>query len=156
MENISDNSELTAKKAIITLIKAIRFALSKEIYSPEESDIIIKSMKMFEPNLKNEGDYGWDKVPVDVQMNYMNQCDSFIQSDEKFNNFKRDTHYQKILEGGDHIVGTHAIDWLKNTGGYSPFLVSEPTPLEDIPNVTPCLSKLAAISPTQEITPSFK
>ena len=118
MENISNNSELTAKKAIVTLIKAIRLALSKEIYSPEESDIIIKSMKMFEPNLKNEGDYGWDKVPVDVQMNYMNQCDAFVQSDEKFNNFKRDTHYQKILEGGDHIVGTHAIDWLKNTGGY--------------------------------------
>ena len=62
--------------------------------------------------------------------------------------------YDPGVDGDDtkskQINSKSSCTWL-----YSPFFVKEPTPREEIPKVTPCLNKLAAISPTQDITPPF-
>ena len=58
--------------------------------------------------------HGWDKCPPNNFVNYVNKCKLFATNNDLFINFKRDIDYQKILEGGEIVVGDMAISNIIN------------------------------------------
>ncbi len=70
--------------------------------------------------------FGWDKCPEDNFRKYFNKCEMFSQNDELFNNFKRDPDYQKILEGGEQVVGEMAINNIKGKNKFATLLFNLP------------------------------
>lgn len=67
-------------------------------------------MKEFELSDK----LGWDHCPDDNAKNYINACKRFVASDEDFQTFRQDKDYGKILEGGEHVVGSAYLERIKN------------------------------------------
>lgn len=95
--------------------------------------------------------YGWDKCPDDNLVKYMNKCESFATNDEMFDNFKRDTDYQKILEGGEQVVGEMAINNIKSKNKFGTLLMHLPTLKENDLYGNPILREYDSLG---EISPS--
>ncbi|MEK9181599.1 MAG: putative sugar O-methyltransferase [Patescibacteria group bacterium] len=66
--------------------------------------------------------YGWDSPDKEVATNYINTCISFVNDDTLFKNFKRDPHFQKILEGNEFDVGEIALKSIDNLGKREEFV----------------------------------
>lgn len=67
----------------------------------------------------DENKNGWDKVEYNIFRNYINKCQLFASNDELFNNFRMDSDYQKILEGGEIVVGDMAIHNIINKNKFN-------------------------------------
>jgi hypothetical protein len=61
--------------------------------------------------------YGWAKVSSGIAQNYILKCRSFSGDDFKFQKFRQDADYKKILEGGDHSVGQMHLERIKRDHG---------------------------------------
>lgn len=61
-----------------------------------------------------EDKLGWDHCPDTNAERYINSCRRFVSSDVEFSTFRQDADYKKILEGGEHIVGSLYLDRIKS------------------------------------------
>ena len=66
--------------------------------------------------------YGWDSPNKEVATNYINMCISFVKDNTLFKNFKREPHFQKILEGNELDVGEIALKSIDNLGKREEFV----------------------------------
>lgn len=69
--------------------------------------------------MNNENVYGWDFAPKDTANKYIAACRRFVGDDLQFINFRRDSDYGKILEGGEYEVGRIHIDRIRREFGIS-------------------------------------
>jgi len=58
--------------------------------------------------------YGWGNVPEKTVGPYILKCKKFLENEEEFSNFRRDSDYGKILSGDPKIVGELAIKSIKS------------------------------------------
>ncbi len=58
--------------------------------------------------------FGWDHCPDTNAERYIAACKRFVNDENEFNTFRQDKDYGKILEGGEHIVGSLYLDRIKN------------------------------------------
>ena len=65
--------------------------------------------------MKNEHNkHGWDTPPQAVVSEYLNAIESFLSSEEEFENFRRNPKYGVVLSGGDRLLGELQIEYLKS------------------------------------------
>lgn len=59
---------------------------------------------------ENNGTYGWDCVPNNISVPYIEKCRLFSSDDKEFKRFRQDPTYQNILEGSARIIGDLNLD----------------------------------------------